>query len=98
MDDKNELLKEAADALDRAHKHDEAIKIAFNMVERGKVPPFESYDAFASKVAELEEKNLAVVREALDLDGTLADFGKVASTGGTATDPHEAFLHALTDD
>jgi len=96
--DKDSLLKEAADALDRAHRHEEAAKLAFEMVERGKVPPFENYGDFHEKVAALLEKDLGVVREALELESMMPDFGKVASTGSTPADAHAAFFHRLADD
>lgn len=96
--DKDELLKQAADALDQAERHEEAIKLAFSLVEKGKVPPFDNYEAFVEKVAELEGKNLDVVREALELDVPMADFGKVASTGGTPADAEAAFFHRLAED
>lgn len=97
IDDKDSLLKEAADALDMAQRREDAVKLAFSMVEKGKVPPFDSYSAFQEKVATLLEKDLRVVEEALELDVDMPTFGKVASTG-SPQDPHEAFFHRLSED
>lgn len=96
-EDKNDLLKEAAVALDRAEKRDGAVKLAFRMVEQGKIPPFSNYDSFQEKIASLMDRNLEVVSEALDMDPSLADFGKIAEDGSGigATDPATAFFHRL---
>jgi hypothetical protein len=93
-----ELLKQAADALEGAHRKTSAVKLAFSMVERGKVPPFETYSQFEEKVASLMEKDLRVVEEALDMDGDLADFGKLASDGPVPEDAVSAFYHRLAED
>lgn len=100
IDDKNTLLKEAADALDVAQRRDGAVKIAFSMIERGKVPPFETYAQFEEKVASLMEKDLRVVEEALELDVDMPDFGKVASGGDVVVsdDAASAFYHRLAED
>jgi len=92
-----ELLKEAAAALDVAQKRDDAVKLAFEMVERGKIPTFQDHSQFMDKVAELMSKDLRVVEEALEMDSSMADFGKVASEGGTPTDAHSTFFHNLAD-
>lgn len=98
-DDRGELLKQAADALDQAEKREEASKIAFALVERGKIPPFESYSDFEEKVASLMEKDLRVVEEALEQDaGLFPDFGKVASDSTAPDTPEAAFFHRLADD
>jgi hypothetical protein len=73
------LMKQAADTIETHRRRDEAVKLAMHMVERGKCEPFKSFNDFEEKVAMLESKNLDAVREALDMDGDLADFGKVAS-------------------
>ena len=96
--DKNSLLKKAADALDHMQRRQDAEKLAFSMVERGKVAPFSTYEEFTEKVASLMEKDLRVVQEALDMDVDMPDFGKVASTGGTPTDATAAFFHRLAED
>ena len=96
--DKDSLLKEAATALDAAQRRDEAVKLAFSMVERGKVSPFESFAEFQEKVASLMEKDLRVVEEALDMDVDMPDFGKVASSGGQPQDATAAFFHRLAED
>ena len=93
-----ELLKEAADALEAAQRRNEAVKLAFDMVEHGKIPPFERYSEFEEKVASLMEKDLRVVEEALEMDAPLADFGKIASTGPVPTDATAAFYHRLAED
>lgn len=93
-----ELLKEAAAALETAHRREEAAKLAFAMVEKGKVAPFDTYADFEEKIASLMGKNLEVVREALDLDVDLPDFGKVASTGSVPEDATAAFFHRLAAD
>lgn len=98
-DKKNELLKQAADALDLAQRKEEAVKLAFVMVERGKVQPFESHADFEEKVASLMEKDLRVVEEALEMDVDMPVFGKVASTGPIPTDDATAaFYHRLAED
>lgn len=93
-----ELLKEAASALDLAAHRSEAEKLAFSMVERGKIPSFQTHEEFQEKVAELMQKDLRVVEEALDMDASMADFGKVASEGGPPTDAHSAFYHRMAED
>lgn len=101
IDDKNHLLKEAADALDRAQRREDATKLAFSLVEKGKIPPFESYEAFQVKVASLLDKDLRVVEEAISLDADLPNFGKVANAGGTVVGGDaatSAFFHTLADD
>lgn len=78
-DEAKTLMTKAADAIERHQRREEAVKLAFAMVERGKCAAFESYDEFQEKVAALEDKNIDVVREALEMDADLTDFGKVAS-------------------
>jgi len=73
------LMKQAAETIESHRRRDEAVKLAMNMVERGKCEPFKSYSDLEEKIAMLESKNMDAVREALDMDGDLADFGKVAS-------------------
>lgn len=98
FENKNVLLKEASDALEHAHRRMEAEKIAFTMVEKGKISPFSNYNDFHEKVASLLSKDLRVVEEALDMDSSLADFGKVAEERSTGSaDPTLAFYHRLTD-
>lgn len=91
------LLKEAALALDIAQKRNDAVKLAFDMIERGKITPFQTHGDFMDKVAELMSKDLRVVEEALEMDSSMADFGKVASEGGSPTNAHDAFFHRLAD-
>ena len=98
IENKDSLLKEAADALERAKLRTDAEKLAFSMVERGKVPPFESFAEFEEKVASLMQKDLRVVEEALELDIAMPDFGKVASTSDVPADAHAAFYHRLAED
>jgi hypothetical protein len=98
-ENKNDLLKEAAVALEQSQRRTEATKLAFDMVERGKIPPFGSYRSFEEKVASLMHKDLRVVEEALQMDSSLADFGKVASEGRAhGSDPTSNFFHALAED
>jgi hypothetical protein len=98
-EDKDELLKEAAGALEQSQRRQEATKLAFDMVERGKIPPFGDYASFETKVASIMGKDLRVVEEALEMDNSLADFGKVASEGRpTGNDPASNFFHALAED
>jgi hypothetical protein len=98
-ENKDELLKEAAGALEQSQRRMEATKLAFDMVERGKIPPFSDYASFETKVASLMSKDLRVVEEALEMDSNLADFGKVASEGkGHGNDAVSNFFHALADD
>jgi len=98
VENKDDLLKEAADALEQAQRRSDAVKLAFSMVERGKIPAFENYDQFEEKVASLMQKDLRVVQEALELDVDMPNFGKVASTTDVHDDPHSAFFHRLADD
>lgn len=98
VENKDALLKEAADALDLAQRREEAVKIAFEMVERGKVSPFENYGEFAEKVASLLEKDLRVVQEAMAMDADMADFGKIASESSTPSDASTAFYHRLAEE
>ena len=98
-ENKDELLKEAASALEQSQRRIEATKLAFEMVERGKISPFSDYESFETKIASLMNKDLRVVEEALEMDGTLADFGKVASEArSTGNNPESNFFHALADD
>jgi len=96
--EQKELFKEAAVALEVAHKRNEAVKLAFDMVERGKVPPFETFAQFEEKVASLMTKDLRVVEEALEMDASMADFGKLASSGPAPADATAAFFHRLAED
>jgi hypothetical protein len=96
--DNKELLIKAAHALETAHQRGDAVKLAFSMVERGKIPPFESHGEFEEKVASLLEKDLRVVEEALEMDAPMADFGKIASSGPAPTDAAAAFYHTLAED
>jgi len=90
------LLEKAAAALEWAGRRQEAEKLAFEMVEQGRIQPFESFSRFQEKVASLMEKNLEAVREALDIDTNAADFGKLADVqGGQGNTPEEAFYHRL---
>ena len=99
IENKDTLLKQAADALDSAQKRESAVKIAFDMVERGKVPPFETFSEFEEKIASLMQMDLRVVEEALELDIDMPDLGKVASEGGPApTDATSTFYHRLAED
>lgn len=75
-----ELMKQAADAIERYRHREEATKLAMAMVERGKCEPFKSYTELEEKIAALEVKNLEAVKEALEMDSDLPDFGKVASS------------------
>lgn len=98
-ENKDELLKEAASALEQSQRRIEATKLAFDMVERGKIPPFSNYARFEEKIASLMGKDLRVVEEALHMDADLADFGKVASEGRAhGSDPTSNFFHALAED
>lgn len=94
------LMKQAADSIERHRRREEAVKLAFAMVERGKCEPFESYDAFEEKVASLEEKNLEAVREALEMDSDLTNFGKVAEEKVSIPGASQAdlnFFHRLSE-
>lgn len=95
---KSELLKQAAAALDLAEKRKEATKVAFALVERGKIPPFESHDQFEEKVASLMGKDLRVVEEALEQDpGFFSELGKVASDSTKPDSPEAAFFHTIAE-
>jgi len=99
VESKDELLKEAAGALEQSQRRMEATKLAFDMVERGKIAPFADYSSFETKIASLMGKDLRVVEAALEMDGNLADFGKVASEGrATGNDLTSNFFHMLADD
>lgn len=100
QDEAKTLMKKAADAIERHQRREEAIKLAFEMVQRGKCNPFETYDEFQEKVASLEEKNIDVVREALEMDSDMADFGKVASEQTAPAGSGKAemnFFHRLSE-
>jgi hypothetical protein len=100
IESKDDLLKEASLHLRRAHRRVEAEKLAFALVERGKIPSFASFDDFQEKVAEITSKDLAVVKEALAMDAPIADFGKVAeerTAGETADTATSTFFHSLAD-
>jgi hypothetical protein len=99
-EDKDALLKEASLHLRKAHRRVEAEKLAFALVEHGKIPAFSSYDGFQEKVGEILSKDLAVVREALAMDSPIADFGKVAEERGAgegADSATAAFYHLLAE-
>lgn len=99
-EDKDSLLKEASQGLRRAHRRVEAEKVAFALVEKGKIPAFGSWRDFQAKVAEVLGKDIAVVREALDMDAPLPDFGKVAEDRGApenADAATAAFFHSLAE-
>lgn len=98
LEDKDVLLKQASVALEKEHRRHEATKLAFVMVEKGKIQPFETYDALEEKVASLMEKDLRVVREALDLDVELPEFGKLAGGPSIPEDATAAFYHRLAED
>lgn len=101
IDEKDDLLKEAADALDKAQRREDATKLAFSMVEKGKIPPFETYEAFQEKVASLLDEDMRVVEKALELNIDLPDFGKVASAAGNVAGGDAAtaaFFHKLAED
>lgn len=96
---KEHLLEKAAAALEWANRLQTAEKLAFSMVERGSIPPFQTYDQFHEKVAGLMEKDLAVVREAIEIDTPAADFGKLAeATGPSGNDAETTFFHTLAGD
>src|SRR5579859_7595602 len=100
VEDKDALLKEASLHLRKAHRRVEAEKLAFVQVEKGKIPPFASYERFQEKLAEILGKDLAVVREALAMDTPIADFGKVAEAEGLdagADAATAAFFHSLAE-
>lgn len=98
-EDKDSLLKEASQSLRKAHRRVEAEKVAFALVEKGKIPAFGSWRDFQSKVAEVLGKDIAVVREALEMDAPLPDLGKVAEEGvGAGGDSAmAAFFHSLAE-
>ena len=98
-EDKNKLLKEAASALDQADRQERAQKLAFNMVERGKIPPFHNYQAFQEKVASIASSDLDVVKKALELDaGGSMELGKVAeATPAQTADASQRFYNRLTE-
>lgn len=97
-ENKNALLKEAASALDKADRHERAEKLAFTMVERGKIPPFHSYTSFQEKVASIETEDLDVVQKALELDtGGALQLGKVAeATTAASQDAHDRFFNRIS--
>jgi len=95
---KEALLNKAAAALEQVHVRQEAEKLAFEMVETGRIPPFQDFDQFEQKVASLMEKDIEVVREALQIESPAADFGKLAEANGPSGDtPEAAFFHRLAD-
>jgi len=100
MDNRQQLMKRAADAIEGHRRKEEAIKLAMLMVERGKCEPFASWHELQEKVATLETKNLDAVREALEMDSDLADFGKVAApeqSVSTGSKAESNFFHRLSE-
>lgn len=97
--DKDELLKQAATALDLAQHRNDAVKLAFTMVEKGKARPFESFEEFEEKVAQIMQKDLRVFEEALAMDTGDVGLGKVAAANAGApvigTNPESDFMHRL---
>ena len=95
------LMKQAADTIEKYRLQNQAVKIAMEMVERGKCEPFKSYDELQQKVASLAEKNLEAVKEALEMDSELTDFGKVASPQVTvpagSSKAEMEFFHRLSE-
>lgn len=100
VEDKDGLLKEAAEALKQADRRVSAEKLAFSLVERGKIPAFQSYDAFQEKVASLLTQDLQIVEQAIELDVSAPELGigKVASEANVPSDATEAFFHRLAND
>jgi len=95
-----ELMKQAADTIEVHRQRDDQIKIAMLMVERGKCEPFSSMSELEEKIASFEGKSLDVIREALDMDTDLADFGKVASNDVVIAGSDRAemnFFHRLSE-
>jgi hypothetical protein len=95
-DDHKELMKEAADKLASYQLRDQAIKIAFDLVELKRCKPFSSYDEFEEKVASIVERGPALVAEALSMQPLEQELGtltveKTASVGDAA----EEFFHRL---
>jgi len=98
--DSRELMKLAADQIESLQKREHATKLAFEMVERGKCPPFRSYVELQEKVASILEKNPEVVAEALEMDLTQTDLGALSQEKTAATmkeDPVSAFYHRLNE-
>ena len=89
-----ELMKQAADRIEHLQRRQEATKLAFAMVEKGRCEPFGTYAEFEEKVASLLDKDLKVVQEAIELDSGLTDFGKIASEGNA---PVTVGLDGATD-
>lgn len=98
--DSRQLMKQAADALEKHRRRDDVIKLAMLMVERGKCEPFSTMADLEEKIASLEVKNLEAVKEALDMDANLSDLGKVASENVTPNGTSKAesnFWHRLSE-
>jgi len=93
------LLKEAADKIASFELREQSVKLAFQMVERGKCPPFKTLNELEEKVASIIEKDPKIVEQALALEPMSADLGtlsqeKTASAGGS---PELAFFHRLSE-
>ncbi len=95
---KEALLIKAATALEWAGRRQVAEELAFEMIEQGRISPFGTFDDFQEKIANLMERDLNVVREALEIDVSVADFGKLAEDGSSSSSsPEEIFFHTLAD-
>jgi hypothetical protein len=98
--DSKELLKLAADQIEALETREQAIKLAFEMIERGKCPPFRSYDELQEKVASILEKKPEVVAEALELDLAKNDLGSLSEKTAAPSmkeDAVSAFYHHLSE-
>lgn len=98
--DAKQLMKQAADAIEEHRRREDSIKLAMLMVEKGKCDPFSSMDELEEKVASFSDKNLDVVKEALEMDSELTDFGKVASQSEVIKGLGKAetnFFHRLSE-
>ena len=82
-----DLMKQAADKIEALERREQATKIAYLMVEKGKCEPFGTYEELEEKLASLLQKDLKVVETALEMDADLTNFGKVASDNNPSAGP-----------
>lgn len=92
------LLKEAADRIEQYETREQAIKLAFQLVEEKKATPYASYEEFETKVAAIVEKGPQRVADALEMQPLEQELGKLSheKTASVGGNPAEAFFHTLS--
>lgn len=94
--DGKQLAKEAAEKLASFVTRDQAIKLAFRLVEERRCKPFTTNAEFEEKVAFIVEKGPELVEQALDLGPVEQSVGELTQEKtASAEDPATAFFHKL---